>query len=183
MHREKYPERVPFRLTRMLTYAMEVSKIDGTYKISSQAVMRVIRDNKESLMAVLEAFIHDPLLNWRLNHREAPDEPSFPSERRQSIVGDLESTQLDRPRGSSYRARRLSVLQSGVFDSQEGNENREDQNARALQVLARVKDKLMGRDFKPNEELTVEKQVAKLIAQATNVENLCQHYIGWCSFW
>ena len=183
MHREKYPERVPFRLTRMLTYAMEVSNIDGTYKISSQAVMRVIRDNKESLMAVLEAFIHDPLLNWRLNHREAPDEPSFPSERRQSIVDGLDTAQLERPRGSSYRARRLSTLQANALEVQEGNENREDQNARALQVLARVKDKLMGRDFKPNEELTVEKQVAKLIAQATNVENLCQHYIGWCSFW
>ena len=27
MHREKYPERVPFRLTRMLTYAMEVGEL------------------------------------------------------------------------------------------------------------------------------------------------------------
>jgi FKBP12-rapamycin complex-associated protein len=183
MHREKYPERAPFRLTRMLTYAMEVSNIDGSYKISCQAVMRVIRDNKESLMAVLEAFIHDPLLNWRLGHREAPDEPSFPSERRQSIIGDLETAQQERPRGSSYRVRRLSTLQAGTLEAQEGNENREVQNARAVQVLARVKDKLMGQDFKPGEELSVDMQVQKLIAQATNVENLCQHYIGWCSFW
>jgi FKBP12-rapamycin complex-associated protein len=28
--------------------------------------MGVLRDNKESLMAVLEAFIYDPLMNWRL---------------------------------------------------------------------------------------------------------------------
>lgn len=28
--------------------------------------MRVIRENKESLMAVLEAFVYDPLINWRL---------------------------------------------------------------------------------------------------------------------
>jgi FKBP12-rapamycin complex-associated protein len=28
--------------------------------------MRVLRDNKESLMAVLEAFVYDPLINWRL---------------------------------------------------------------------------------------------------------------------
>ena len=55
MHREKYPERVPFRLTRMLTFAMEVSNIEGSYRITCEAVMRVIRDNKESLMAVLEA--------------------------------------------------------------------------------------------------------------------------------
>ena len=28
--------------------------------------MTVLRDNKESLMAVLEAFVYDPLINWRL---------------------------------------------------------------------------------------------------------------------
>jgi serine/threonine-protein kinase mTOR len=54
MHREKYPEKVPFRLTRMLTYAMEVSNIEGSFRITCEAVMRVLRDNKESLMAVLE---------------------------------------------------------------------------------------------------------------------------------
>ena len=28
--------------------------------------MSVLRANKESLMAVLEAFVYDPLINWRL---------------------------------------------------------------------------------------------------------------------
>ena len=28
--------------------------------------MAVLRNNKDSLMAVLEAFVYDPLLNWRL---------------------------------------------------------------------------------------------------------------------
>lgn len=55
MHRDKYPERVPFRLTRMLTYAMEVSNIEGSFRITCENVMRVLRDNKDSLMAVLEA--------------------------------------------------------------------------------------------------------------------------------
>ncbi len=72
MHREKYPERVPFRLTRMLTYAMEVrllsaqaqflpyslyqvSNIEGSFRITCEATMRVLRANKESVRAVLEA--------------------------------------------------------------------------------------------------------------------------------
>ena len=53
--RDKYPEKVPFRLTRMLTYAMEVSNIEGSFRITCEHVMRVLRDNKESVMAVLEA--------------------------------------------------------------------------------------------------------------------------------
>ena len=201
MHREKYPERVPFRLTRMLTFAMEVSNIDGSYKLSCEAVMRVIRENRESLMAVLEAFIHDPLLNWRLVHRESPPETSFTSERRQSLMENLEGVQTNnnpmsarpssdvrsgsdlRTGGGSYRARRSSALEPGALEPNTSAENREVQNARAIQVLARVKEKLTGRDFRPDQELTVDEQVAKLIAQATSVENLCQHYIGWCSFW
>jgi FKBP12-rapamycin complex-associated protein len=55
MKREKYPERVPFRLTRMLTYAMEVSNIEGSFRITCEHVMRVLRENKESVLAVLEA--------------------------------------------------------------------------------------------------------------------------------
>jgi FKBP12-rapamycin complex-associated protein len=187
MSREKYPERVPFRLTRMLTFAMEVSNIDGSFKLSCEAVMRVIRANKESLMAVLEAFIHDPLLNWRLGNRESPPEPSFTSERRQSLIGEEASLQFQQMRsGGSYRARRMSTAGDGTTSDGQNNmpvENKEVQNERALKVLERVKVKLTGRDFKPHEELDVERQVSKLIGQATNVENLCQHYIGWCSFW
>ena len=29
-------------------------------------VMTVLRENRDSLIAVLEAFVHDPLLSWRL---------------------------------------------------------------------------------------------------------------------
>lgn len=61
MKREKYPERVPFRLTRMLTYAMEVSNIEGSFRITCEHVMRVLRDNKESVMAVLEAVSIPPI--------------------------------------------------------------------------------------------------------------------------
>lgn len=66
MLREKFPEKIPFRLTRMLTHAMEVSGIQGSFKNTCEISMRVLRANKESLMAVLEAFVYDPLINWRL---------------------------------------------------------------------------------------------------------------------
>jgi len=59
----------------------------------------------------------------------------------------------------------------------------EAQNARAVEVLARVSQKLTGKDFKTSEPLDVLAQVDKLIIEATKFENLCQHYIGWCSFW
>ena len=47
MHRDKFPEKVPFRLTRMLTRAMEVSGIEGSYRSTCERTMAVLRDNKE----------------------------------------------------------------------------------------------------------------------------------------
>lgn len=72
MTREKYPEKIPFRLTRMLVNAMEVSGIEGNFRTTCEAVMSVLRKNKESLMAVLEAFVHDPLINWRIMANPSP---------------------------------------------------------------------------------------------------------------
>lgn len=45
---------------------MEATGIEGNYRITCERVLRVLRSNKESLLAVLEAFVYDPLINWRL---------------------------------------------------------------------------------------------------------------------
>jgi len=91
------------------------------------------------------------------------------------------------PPSSRPRGRTNSSLPPHQFEpgslSNGGQETTEVQNARALEVLARVAQKLTGRDFKVTEELEVDRQVDKLIIEATNLENLCQHYVGWCPFW
>ncbi|KAK7963971.1 FKBP12-rapamycin complex-associated protein [Apiospora saccharicola] len=203
--RDKYPEQVPFRLTRMLTYAMEVSNIEGSFRITCEQVMRVLRDNKESVMAVLEAFIHDPLLSWGLTNVASPTGPDFrnadrehameanpgaPRARRPSILaanqppseflaGQIGDSVTGGPPGVRPRARTNSSAVNGHTE----NIETEARNARAVEVLGRVSQKLNGRDFKPEEELEPVTQVNKLIIQATRLENLCQHYIGWCPFW
>lgn len=73
MHREKFPEKVPFRLTRMLTRAMEVSGIEGSYGSTCERTMAVLRDNKDSLVAMLEAFVYDPLISWRMLDQSADE--------------------------------------------------------------------------------------------------------------
>ncbi len=66
MKRNKFPERVPFRLTRMLIKALEVSGIEGTFRITCENVMKVLRGNKDSLIAIFASFIHDPLVSFRI---------------------------------------------------------------------------------------------------------------------
>lgn len=166
--REKYPEKVPFRLTRMLIYAMEVSGIEGSFRITCESVMRVLRENKESLMAILEAFAYDPLINWGF---------------------DLPTQAIAEQTGIQVSATNPSeLLRKGVISVEEAakmevQKKIEIRNTRATLVLKRITDKLTGNDFRRFHELTIPEQVDKLIQQATSVENLCQHYIGWCSFW
>lgn len=48
---------VPFRLTRMLVKAMEVSGIEGNFRSTCENVMQVLRTNKECVMAMMEVWI------------------------------------------------------------------------------------------------------------------------------
>ncbi|VDO74595.1 unnamed protein product [Heligmosomoides polygyrus] len=77
MTREKFPEKIPFRLTRMLVKAMEVTGIEGNYRFTCERVLRLLRANRESLLAVLEAFVYDPVISWRLLEGEKLRSPQF----------------------------------------------------------------------------------------------------------
>lgn len=160
--RDKFPEKVPFRLTRTLILAMEVSGVEGSFRITCENVMRVLRSNKDSLMAILEAFVFDPLINWGFD---------LPSNKENDIDAVLESN----PQNF------LGSTSVPVFaDNLKIGDNRD---SRAIFVIRRIAEKLNGNDFRRPKKLGIADQVDKLIMQATDSENLCQHYIGWCPFW
>ncbi|KAG8190056.1 hypothetical protein JTE90_023028 [Oedothorax gibbosus] len=178
MTREKFPEKIPFRLTRMLIYAMEVTGIEGTYRKTCQKVMKVLRENKDSLMAVLEAFVYDPLLNWRLMDNQPKGKHSKGrSESTSSIHDQNDLMEEVEVQSQSDHASSDSVITDSGFGKPE------TLNEKAVQIINRVRDKLTGKDFDPEKTLEVEEQVELLIKQATSHENLCQSYIGWCPFW
>ena len=225
MNRDKYPERVPFRLTRMLVAAMEVSGIEGSYRSVCERVMRVMRKNKNSVMALLEAFIYDPLLNWRLPEGkrggragggaaggsgsgtssagsgtggkglppppllQAPSPPHTPPHSPPADVDGLAGPLLPVP----ALDRRRSIVEE---EKKLSDASTEQVSEKALAVVARVESKLKGTDFVDElvaagggvgvggeVVLDVERQVQRLIVEATSHINLCQAYIGWCAFW
>lgn len=286
MNRDKFPERVPFRLTRMLIKAMEVSGIEGSYRSTCEKTMNVLRESRDSLVAMLEAFVYDPLISWRLANLSPGDlssqlsgvpipveeatqqrmNPSVASQGPTFSLGVSEHASLVNPitegeesddgegqadplprmfdhilsvpthqmhrmgnANEAHRARSLqmyadiqnlaadlnidsriasvtgtksaaaqsSIAQSrlersmkqrdfmSVLGGEQGAAHEEALNEKALKVIRRVEDKLTGTDFSDctGEPLDVSDQVQRLIVQATSSENLCQLYIGWCSFW
>ena len=61
--RNRWPEVVPFRLTRVLLNGLEVTQVDGTFRKRCEEVMAVMRENGEVISELLETFIYDPLIN------------------------------------------------------------------------------------------------------------------------
>ncbi|KAI5476130.1 phosphatidylinositol 3-/4-kinase [Pseudohyphozyma bogoriensis] len=57
-------ERVPFRLTTNIIAGMGVTGVEGVYRRAAENTLRILRHNKDSLMSVLETFLHDPLVEW-----------------------------------------------------------------------------------------------------------------------
>ncbi|UMM14072.1 hypothetical protein L5515_002037 [Caenorhabditis briggsae] len=159
MLREKFPERVPFRLTRMLINAMEVTGLDGVFNYTAERVLKMLRTNQESLLAVLEAFVYDPVINWRLveGMKKDPKAKKEPGGGRAHVIATVNAV----------------LPSTSTTDS----------------IMETIKRKLDGTEFAQNdgsnplEALAVADQLALLVEQATSSTNLCQSYIGWCPFW
>ncbi len=67
--RKVFPEKVPFRLTRMLVNTMEACKTDGIFKHTCEKIMKILRMNKQSILVIVEAFKYDPLFGWKITSK------------------------------------------------------------------------------------------------------------------
>jgi phosphatidylinositol kinase/protein kinase (PI-3 family) len=57
-------EMVPFRFTQNMVDACGITGYEGVFREVCHNTMSVLRDNKDTLMNVLETFVHDPLVEW-----------------------------------------------------------------------------------------------------------------------
>lgn len=195
------PENVPFRLTRMLVKALELGGINGLFRHGSVTVMNVLRKEGGSILALLEAFVHDPLVFWWGNEMEEGNAEvdnggrSWTERSRYSGVHERDKRALDSYVLQRARHRRLVSAATGVRDLavHRGRETgtalyhplqQADSAAKKAQrVVDRIKEKLEGREFHGGVGLHVESQVSRLIEEARSNENICCHYVGWCPFW
>lgn len=273
-NRSAFPEKVPFRLTRMLVKAMEMGGIDGLFRHGCITVMGVLREEGSSILALLEAFVHDPLVSWWRDESEdgatateatsvapgssmvstataAPGGGHASQRAAYTAIGEsfhksrsafASRTPVSRrfpTAGRSFRAPPTSVASSvpraataaaaapgvSMKSSDMASNISVNQTSEAKKVVNRIREKLEGREFasrhatlggavhaasghdavkddgleedmrsvgesdvavpagSPDDGLSVQAQVARLILEATSNENLCVHFQGWCPFW
>lgn len=67
------PERVPFRLTHNMEAAMGIYRYEGPFRHCSELTLRILRQQEETLMTILEAFIYDPTLDLQKSKKKHYD--------------------------------------------------------------------------------------------------------------
>lgn len=76
------PELVPFRLTRDLIDGLGITGTDGLFSKGCEHVLKVLRENKQYIMGILDVLKYDPLYNWTLSPlRKRKFEAMFDSEK------------------------------------------------------------------------------------------------------
>lgn len=61
------PELVPFRLTRDIVDGMGVNKTEGIFRRCCEFTMDALREDKDSIMTLLNVLRYDPLVTWTLS--------------------------------------------------------------------------------------------------------------------
>lgn len=162
MSREKYPERVPFRLTRMLVKAMEVSGIEGSYRSTCERTMTVLRGSRDSLVAMLEAFVYDPLISWRLVDLS----PGKSSEELSNNITGLESKSPDMANSGSADGVPVMInpITEGI-DEEGGDDHDMSTAARARTALPPQRQAFMRREVGPSAS------TARSLQMYNNIQN------------
>lgn len=149
---------MPFRLTPNMLDAFGPTGADGVYSGGLQTAMKTLRDNRDTLLSVLEPFLKDPIIDWKRSRNQQKD-------------GQAPSTQERQTREAKRSINVIDERLRGIYNLQNPN----------LRKYRRKDNISMDRD----EELTsllplsVEGQVHKMIAEAMSHENLVQLYVGW----
>ncbi|KAG2733185.1 hypothetical protein G9P44_004175 [Scheffersomyces stipitis] len=61
------PETVPFRLTRDIVDGFGSTGVEGVFKRSCEHTFRVLQENKENILSILEVLRWDPLYSWSIS--------------------------------------------------------------------------------------------------------------------
>ncbi|XP_006815117.1 serine-protein kinase ATM-like [Saccoglossus kowalevskii] len=158
------PETVPFRLTRDIVDGMGVAQVEGVFRRCCEKTMKVMHNNQESMLTILEVFLYDPLYVWTLSPIKAM--------KLQQMKPDADASELNITNISERD------IFDGSGDSAEGST--EESNKMAERVLLRLQQKLKG--VEDGIVVSVSGQVNRLLQEARDPKNLCKLFPGWQSW-
>lgn len=160
------PEVIPFRLTSNMVDAFGPVGADGIFTSSLKMAMSTLRDNRDTLLSVLEPFLKDPIIDWK-KHRS-----------QQKLGKTGEKTGKGEAGTSSKESQDAKQSMKIIEERLRGIYNLRNPNLKKIARTDRVSNN-EDDDMMHLLPLSVEGQVHKMISEATSSENLVQCYVGW----
>ncbi|KEG12211.1 putative phosphatidylinositol 3-kinase [Trypanosoma grayi] len=163
--RHVLPETIPFRLTRMLTNAMEVFGVNGVFRASCNRTQTILHKNRDSIMALLSAFVHDPIVQHKGKMKNMMEKSRTPQDIAERIRNKLRGTEMA-----------VEDEDLTIFNTVPESARRPD-----LLYMSNAFNDAARRPL--GKCLTTPQQVSMLIDEATRVENFAALYFGWGPLW
>ena len=159
--RNKFPEKVPFRLTRTLIKALDIVGVDGIFRVTSEKIMDISRNNKYLISTILSSFVFEPFIFAQFIVQKTNNN--------NEIITNGKLLDMKNKQKINFE------LYNDEFDYNELKKIKES-------IIMRINDKLTGTDF-GIDVLDIEDQVTKLIKQANSDENIIRSYFNSSPFW
>lgn len=123
-YKVKFPETIPFRLTRMIIAAFGPTRIEGYFRITCEEMMKLMRIHKDSIMAVLDIFLQEPL---DINVQSANIQPQNDKSEQQyfNFEGSMSSESSENQRVPIYDS--MNRVMSKISGEDSKKETIEDQ--------------------------------------------------------
>lgn len=141
---------MPFRLTRDTVDGMGVLGIEGSFRLTAEKTLKVLRKNAVIIECILDVLRHDPLYQWTLSPLRTQQGKRV-SEQRGDSIFDLEDE--------------TGITIAATVGDDTGNKE-------ASRALLGVRGKLSG-------EVSVEYMVNELLGEAMERRNLAMIFPGW----
>lgn len=168
------PEIVPFRLTPNMVDAMGLTGVEGTYRGTMEVTLGLLRDNKDTLLSVLEPFLRDPTVAWSRSGRAQRSEAAAGQGATKGNGGAVTFTENA---DAKEALEKIGGRLSGIYNLVHPGARRIKEAYQSRKAPAPQRG--LGAQMDEALPLSVQGQVARLIDEARCEENLAQMYVGW----
>ncbi|KAK2582943.1 hypothetical protein KPH14_009004 [Odynerus spinipes] len=163
------PQLMPFRLTSQILGLLKPLTEKDLFGATIIHVLKALRSDKNTILACLDVFIHEPL-NW--------------TEHVNKTLPEMEEENIDvkwlPQKKISIVAKKLSGINPSVITLEQLKDQYSGQYLERYSAIVRGDDNIKRiRAAMKNDELTAEEQVECLLDQATDLNILGRTYVGW----
>ncbi|KXT14037.1 hypothetical protein AC579_10022 [Pseudocercospora musae] len=106
------PELIPFRLTRDIVDGMGVTKTEGVFRRCCEFTLDAVREDKESIMTLLNVLRYDPLVEWSVSPLRAKRMQEESNRINNGMIGgDAENSSKKREHSAGEADRALAIVE------------------------------------------------------------------------